>query len=248
MPNKKEERHILSNAEFRASEKDGKMIIEGYASVFDSPADMGWYTEYVRSSAFTKTIKESDIRALFNHDPNYVLGRNKSGTLDLSVDKQGLFFRTNYPDIEWARGLAEQIKRGDISQCSFAFRTIKDNWTTEKVKNTDGLEVERDVRELLEVKLYDVSPVTYPAYESTTVSARGLFEAEGINIDILSLALFRKSKGQEISKEHREMIKKSIEIFSKYSAEEPPSGHSTSDKPINITCLRQRLELAEKEI
>jgi uncharacterized protein len=254
MPNKKEERCILTNAEFRAGEKDGRKYIEGYAAVFDVAADRGWYTEYVRKNAFNKTIKESDIRGLFNHDENYILGRNTAKTLELSTDDHGLFFRDYYnSDAEWIRGqVVDPIVRGELSQCSFSFKVVGENgqkWFTEKYKNSNGIEIDRDARELLELRLYDLGPVTFPAYETTIVSARSLFEENGIDIDMLSQALLRTSKGQILSPEHREMIKKSVEIFSRYSLEEPPPGHSSeSAKPINVTLLRKKLELLEKSI
>lgn len=149
--------------EFRV-DQDG--VIEGYAAVFNQwSEDLGYFREMIRQGAFAKTIKESDIRALFNHDPNYVLGRNKAGTLDLAEDDHGLQFRVNPPDATWARDLQESIKREDINQASFAFRAIRDNW------DHDAEPVER---ELVELHLYDVSVVTYPAYPQTQVSARTL--------------------------------------------------------------------------
>lgn len=141
--------------------------IEGYAAVFNQWADLGFFREKVRAGAFKKTIKEADIRALFNHDPNYVLGRNKAKTLDLAEDKHGLHFRIDPPNTNWANDLATSIKRDDINQASFGFATIRDQWN----HDTDPAE-----RELVEVRLFDVSVVTFPAYEQTAVTARSLGE------------------------------------------------------------------------
>jgi len=130
----KEERHFLTNAEYRITDNsiEKEKILEGYAAVFDVAANIGGlYREYVRSTAFNKTIKEADIRALFNHDSNYVLGRNKAGTLELITDNKGLFFRIYLPKTEWANGLMEQIRRGDITQCSCGFRAINERWYKE---------------------------------------------------------------------------------------------------------------------
>jgi len=152
--------------ELRAKD-DGSNTIFGYASVFDQwSEDLGGFKERVRPGAFTKTIEESDVRALFNHDPNYVLGRNKAGTLKLEEDKKGLAIEVDPPDTQWARDLTTSIKRGDITQMSFGFQTVKDEWD-----NEDKSAVTRD---LVEVRLYDVSPVTYPAYPQTTVAVRDL--------------------------------------------------------------------------
>lgn len=151
-------------AEMRADEEKG--IIEGYAAVFDQwSEDLGYFREKIRKGAFSKTIREADVRALFNHDPNYVLGRNQAGTLELAEDDHGLQFRVEPPAAQWAQDLYLSVKRGDIDQASFGFGTVRDEW------NHDADPVER---ELVEVRLYDVSVVTYPAYPQTDVSARML--------------------------------------------------------------------------
>ena len=149
--------------EFRA---DDEGIIEGYAAVFDQwSEDLGFFREKIRQGAFAKTIKEADIRALFNHDPNYVLGRNRAATLELSEDDHGLEMRITPPDTSYANDLRESIDRGDIDQASFGFGTVRDLWDHD---------AEPPERELIELRLYDVSVVTYPAYPQTSVSARTL--------------------------------------------------------------------------
>ena len=148
-------------------EGDETKKITGHAAVFDKwSEDLGGFREKIRAGAFKKTIKEADVRALFNHDPNFVLGRNKAGTLSLEEDAKGLAISIEPPDTQWARDLTTSIERGDIDQMSFGFRTVKDLWT-----NPDGKDTER---ELLEVELYDVSPVTFPAYPQTDVGVRSI--------------------------------------------------------------------------
>ena len=155
--------------EIRVLEGDKGPIVEGYAAVFDEWSDDLWFfREKIRAGAFSKTIQEADVRALFNHNPDLVLGRNKAGTLDLAEDEHGLHFRVSPPETQWAKDLRETVRRGDVDQASFAFKTIRDMWTEEEGEPTE--------RELIEVKLYDVSPVTYPAYPQTSVSARSLAE------------------------------------------------------------------------
>lgn len=158
----KMERRFLPIGEMRVDQEGS---IEGYAAVFNQWADLGFFREKIRKGAFKKTIQEADVRALFNHDPNYVLGRNKAETLDLAEDDHGLQFRVNPPDAGWARDLATSIQRGDINQASFGFNVIRDQWDHE----ADPAE-----RELVEVRLFDVSVVTYPAYPQTEVTARSL--------------------------------------------------------------------------
>lgn len=142
-------------------------IIEGYAAVFDSWSEsLGGnepFIEKVVKGAFEQTISQDDIRALFNHDPNYVLGRNKAGTLSLQEDEKGLLVRIIPPNTQWAKDLLVSIARGDISQMSFGFTVEADRWSYEEGK---------DVRELLKVRLFDVSPVTFPAYTQTECGLR----------------------------------------------------------------------------
>ena len=256
MANKKiiSERHFIASveAEFRTTEKDGQRIIEGYAAVFDTPADIGgMFTEYVRSGAFTKTIQENDIRALFNHNPDHVLGRNKAGTLTLQTDKKGLFFSVQAPETSFANDLIESISRKDVSQCSFGFKTMKDNWFTEEKSLADGNKIIRDARELLEVKLFDVSPVTYPAYEETSVSARDMFSIEDFDVEHISQIVFKAETGRKLSDEERKILNTTIRSLSGYLAVEPtaPGDHSSHDAEpvIDITLLRSKLELMERQ-
>jgi HK97 family phage prohead protease len=173
------------HVELRAGEAraDGEMpTIVGYAAKFDREANIGdWFTEVIRPGAFARAIAEDDVRALFNHDPNYVLGRNVAGTLVLAEDATGLRIEVTPPDTQWARDLVETIRRGDVDQMSFAFRVVSETWTRREGQTPDVL------RELVEVRLYDVSPVTYPAYEDTEVGVRdmiaGRLDGDGLTPD-----------------------------------------------------------------
>lgn len=152
-----------TNLELRALDdtEDG-WTVSGYAAVFDSPSEPLPWTEYVKRGAFRKTIKDgADVRLLIDHT-GVPLARTKSGTLKLREDDKGLYMEArldpNNPD---AVKMRSALMRGDVSQMSFAFETIKDAW------NKD-----RTVRELREVRLHDVSIVTYPAYEETSAEIR----------------------------------------------------------------------------
>ena len=162
------ERRALAPLELRAepADGDGMPAIVGHAAVFDSLSeDFGGWRERIAPGAFAATIGEDDIRALFNHRDEFVLGRNRSGTLRLAEDDTGLAVRIEPPDTIYARDLVTSIERGDISGMSFSFRTITDAWNM----------VEGDpVRTLKAVRLYDVSPVTFPAYPQTDVAVRSL--------------------------------------------------------------------------
>lgn len=162
---------MLPLKEIRINESDGGTCIEGHAAVFDSWSEtLGGifpFKEKVRKGAFAESIGRDDIRALFNHDPNYVLGRNRAGTLELVEDDVGLRVRITPPDTSWARDITMSIRRGDISQMSIGFVVEDDEWSSK-----DGI----DTRELKKVRLFDVSPVTFPAYTATDVGVRAMQE------------------------------------------------------------------------
>jgi HK97 family phage prohead protease len=147
--------------------------ITGHAAVFNEFADIFGFRERILPGAFARAIKRDDVRALFNHDSNIVLGRNKAKTLRMEEDEKGLAIEVDLPDTQLIRDMVmTPINRGDVSQMSFAFRTIVDEW-----RYFDDKPDERDIKEVL---LYDVSPVTYPAYEGTDVAkaSRSKFMAE----------------------------------------------------------------------
>lgn len=175
MKNKREVRTFaVTGLEIRKADGDGKRdMLVGHAAVFNSESvDFGGWKETIRKGAFKRAIKEKqDVRALLNHDSNFVLGRTKSGTLRLKEDKEGLYVEIDLPNTTAARDLKESIDRGDIDQMSFAFRVGEDDW--KEKKDDEGSLVY--LRELKEIEtLYDVSPVTFPAYQQTDIAVRGL--------------------------------------------------------------------------
>jgi uncharacterized protein len=152
--------------------------IRGYAAVFDSLSlPMGAWgpvpvREKIRPGAFRKTLQEADVRALWNHDPSYVLGRNKASTLGLREDEHGLAVDITPPATQWARDLAVSMRRGDVNQMSFGFQVVRDEW--ERGHDQAG---DNATRTLLEVKLFDVSVVTFPAYPATNAGLRDMWSA-----------------------------------------------------------------------
>lgn len=150
----------------------------GYAAKFNSrslPLGLLGFREQIDPHAFDETLAAApDVRFTFNHDPNKVFGRTKSGTLKLAVDDTGLRFECNPPENHTAKGLTESIERGDISQCSFAFRVLDDDWS----EDSDG----DLLRTLKKVSLHDgdVAAVTYPAYPNTEIDCRALEAIEAI--------------------------------------------------------------------
>lgn len=150
---------------FEGGEKEERKMV-GHAAVFNQAADIGgWFEELIEPGAFKASIKKDDVRALFNHDPNFVLGRNKAGTLTMSEDDAGLKVSIDPPDTQFARDLAVSIERGDITQMSFAFQVQEEEWVRGEKKDPD-------IRKIKKVRLYDVSPVTFPTYEGTDIAIR----------------------------------------------------------------------------
>jgi HK97 family phage prohead protease len=139
---------------------DGTFQIEGHAAVFNRHSqDLGGFVEQVDHRAFNRTLKNNpDTRALFNHQPSMILGRTRSGTLELATDAIGLLYRVRMGDRSYERDLRESMERGDITQSSFGFWTEDDDWS----RTESGM----PLRTLSQVSLNegDVSPVTFPAY------------------------------------------------------------------------------------
>ncbi len=149
---------------FQAADEGGEKVIEGYFAVFGSPYEMmPGVEEYVDPGAFADQLG-GDVRALVDHETRLVLGRTSAGTLELKTDERGLWGRVRInPDDTDALNLYARVKRGDVSQCSFGFDIL------DEVRSDEGGKVRYTIRK---VKLYEVSVVTFPAYEATEVAAR----------------------------------------------------------------------------
>ena len=164
-------RSIPAEMKTRA-EENGELIIEGYFAVFNSVYQM-WsdISEEMMPGAFMETIAQDDIRALVNHDTTLVIGRNTIRTLELREDERGLFGRIviNPKDSD-AMNIHARVERGDVSQCSIGFDIIRE----ETEVREDGSVHYR----ILQVKLWEVSVCTFPAYEETGVKARSKEHAE----------------------------------------------------------------------
>jgi len=147
---------------------DNRPVIVGHAALFDTlSVPLYGFREKIQKGAFTESLKRGDdVRALFNHDETILLGRTKNRTLSLREDERGLAVEIFPPDTAAARDVISLIERGDVDQMSFGFRIVKDH----KEINEDG----ETIRTLIEVELFDVSPVTFPAYTATDVTLRAL--------------------------------------------------------------------------
>lgn len=184
-----ETRTIFSKLETR--EEEGRPpIVEGHFAVFDVETEIAPRVfERIARGAFDEALKD-DVRALVNHDSTLVLGRNRAGTVELAIDGKGLFGRIHINRLDSdAMNLFQRVRRGDVTQCSFGF---------------DILDKDSDYRAdgsvhfvLRKLKLYEISPCTFPAYPDTGIEARA---AEAARIRDRAFELWRENQKRRIEK------------------------------------------------
>ena len=166
------EKRITTGTVEARGESERKTLV-GYAAVFNQEAVIaGMFREVILPGAFAEAVKADDVRAQFNHESNFILGRTGAGTLRLSEDEHGLRYEIDMPDTSYARDLMVSVQRGDVTQSSFMFdvpTSTDETWDYSASKG--GM---LPLRQIKRVKLYDVAPVVFPAYEGTSVSARAL--------------------------------------------------------------------------
>lgn len=164
------ERRFIKGGYVRAKQGD-KPGIEGVAAVYNQTYDTGWFSETIAAGAFSRALKEKqDVRCLFNHDVNQLLGRTRSGTLTMEDSSEGLKYACDTdPNTSVGRDVPAMIQRGDIDGCSFSFNVRKDTWSDEFDENGRYVTSHRQIDDL---DLFDVGPVTFPAYTETSVGIR----------------------------------------------------------------------------
>lgn len=158
--------------------EDPKFV--GHAAVFDSrtaignPLRWGFYEE-IAPGAFTKTLAEGDARFLIDHDSRLLVGRVSAGDLRLAEDEVGLATDADLDtELSYVKDLVRNLEKKRITGMSFGFYVVRDEWTTEQVETTDGQTVDVDVRRIIEIRLLEVSAVTFPAYEDTDAGLRAM--------------------------------------------------------------------------
>jgi hypothetical protein len=155
----------------------------GYAAVFNSRTSIGnplrWgFYEEVAEGAFTKTLDEGDARMLIDHDTYYVVSRASAGTLALAQDTKGLAVDSALdPALSYVSDLKANVRNKNVTGMSFGFQVVKDDWQLIDVETKDGDLVQAELRTLREVKLFEVSAVTFPAYEETEAGLRAVAAA-----------------------------------------------------------------------
>jgi uncharacterized protein len=158
------------NTNFQIEKReDGAPLVKGHAAVFDSLSEnLGGFREKIDPGAFDEVLGD-DVRVLFNHDSSLILARTSAKTARIGIDTKGLSYDYDAGGQSYSRDLIESMERGDVTQSSFGFTIDDQKWEEDE----DG----RIVRTILKVKrLFDVSPVTFPAYPDTDVAKRSLGE------------------------------------------------------------------------
>lgn len=170
----------LAPVEVRAADDDD-LGIQGFGSVADQTTTIeGMFTDWdeeVAAGAWTKTIREADVRSMFNHDTNQLLGRTSAGTLRLTEPGGALWYDVDINrDDPMAVGVHAKVARGDVDGSSVWFRVVRQEWTYPSEQN----DLERPLRRILEAQLFEVGPVTFPAFKQTTSQARSLSAVDSV--------------------------------------------------------------------
>ena len=191
---------------YRAKKDSEKKVIQGYAVVFDSWTDISsWgeiWKECIRKGAFTQSLKENSILALYNHDFNNVLAR-KDVNMKLVEDDKGLYFEIELPDTTQGNDLYELIDKGIVNQCSFSGYVRKNLWSEDNGGNV--------LREILEIDLIEITITPIPAYEVTEAEVKRSREIKGTKenkedkLDFEEIIRESKRKLKEIRESERNL-------------------------------------------
>lgn len=162
-----EKRNLTTNSVEIREDDEGKRTLTGYAIKWEMKSvTMGWrrFREQFKRGAFTESLTNEDQLALWSHDTSKVLGRTKNGTLRLFEDEVGLRFELDLLDTTLGDDAYKTIKRGDVDGVSFGFSMLKQEW--------DEADPDNVIRTITKAKLLEISPVAFPAYPDSEVSAR----------------------------------------------------------------------------
>jgi HK97 family phage prohead protease len=253
----REERDVtIEDLEVRAGEGDSPPRIVGHPVVYNRwSEDLGGFREKVMPGALTKTLLESDIRVLFNHDPNIVLGRNKAGTATFTDQASALRMDCTPPDTQTVRDLVlEPMRRGDINQMSFAFRVAGPAHIRQSTRDVipagtgEVWDPDFTERELHSLQMFDGSVVTFPAYVQTDAQVRSLMTEAGLDFDALTAFMARNKRGISPTSADLDLLHGAIGTLRSYIPSEPepvpePATTPTSDVGRSADHLRTLLAL-----
>ena len=165
-------------------ESESSPCIRGHAAVFNSASELlaGCFREIILPGAFAEALDNYDTRALFNHDPNLVLGRKSSGTLRMKEDETGLAIEIDLPETSFAKDIEVSMRRGDIKEMSYGFTVAENGQSWERDPDGSG----NWTRTISKIeKVFDVSPVTYPAYQETDCAMRSLEAVKASEVPVI---------------------------------------------------------------
>jgi hypothetical protein len=234
---------IADQCELRAADDGDAPVIEGRTAPFDVfSEDLGFGREIIRPGAFKRSLgrKDNEVVALWQHLEEYPLARRAAGNLDVSEDEFGLAFEIRPDDTSYARDLRASIRGGTVRHTSFGFRVIEDRWGTENGGT---------IRELIEVQLFDVSPVTTPAYPQTDVAVRSLLMHEGAKdeeIEGLSGTLESLRDPQLTAVEFRSILDPITRVFRERRDGSGPESHSDQQSREGTKNRRSRIDGLER--
>lgn len=172
------------NFECRQEGEGQPMIIRGIAAVFNSIADLTFFRETILPGAFDDVLSD-DVRGLFNHDPSKIFARSTAGNLKLEQISRGLQYEAELPNTEFGRELFSKISRRDVTQSSFAFSVAEEEFVE--------LDTDKPLRKIKKIaRLFDVSPVTFPAFVDTDVARRSLDQLNSKTINFNKIKNLRR--------------------------------------------------------
>ena len=222
-PDSKQPEIRTNSVDFEVRAEGDGMTFTGYASVFNSPSeDLGGFVEYVAPGAFKRSLQSrNEVKLLWNHDSGEPLASLRGGTMQLFEDERGLKVTAQLPNTTRGRDIAELLRTKVIDSMSFGFNVIKDSWSR------DG-----QTRTLESVRLFEVSVVSFPAYEATVAQVRS---APSINADELADALLKLESGEELDEKNANLI---TEVVAKLKAQ--PEVQEVEDNGLSILDLKQK--------
>jgi HK97 family phage prohead protease len=219
----KEQEVRTNSVDFEVRAEGDGMTFTGYASVFNSPSeDLGGFVEYVAPGAFKRSLQSrNEVKLLWNHDAGEPLASLRGGTMQLVEDERGLKVTASLPQTSRGKDVAELLRTKVIDSMSFGFNVIKDSWAR------DG-----KTRTLESVRLFEVSIVSFPAYEATVAQVRS---APTINPDELADALLRLESGEELDPKSAELI---TDVVNKLKAQ--PEIEEVIDNGLDLLDLKKK--------
>ena len=228
------ERRFVPTEDIRLKERGDKNTLLGLGVVYNQwSEDLGGFKEMIVPGAGVKSISANDIFSTYNHNDDYVLGRMSAETLKLSWDESGIRYEVDLPDTSFGNDLKVSVGRGDVRGSSFRFRVTDDEW---------GVEDNKEWRKVRDFELFELGPVTNPAYPQTTADVRSVLYKMGVDYEALYRAVLRSQTDNQEERD-KEIIASAIEALEKYLPSDPvePGGVEVDETVEPILRLRLRM-------